>query len=148
MRFFSKISIFTPPGGSRKAPPNSLKFCTPHFLMGVPLFVTSHLNFEKKSKKRPTLVVNIVARKRLHASSGVARGSAARGGSKNCHPKMSNSSLSINQLQMRSSILHDKISKSNLYYTRWNTLKRKRDGGPISATLRLGIGQHSKMIYD
>ena len=25
-------------------------------------------------------------------------------------------------------------------------LKRKRDGGPISATLRPGIEQHSKMI--
>ena len=27
-------------------------------------------------------------------------------------------------------------------------MKRKRDGGPISATLRLGIEQHSKIIYD
>ena len=40
---------------------------------------------------------------------GVARGSAARGGSKNCRPQMSNNFLSVNQLQMRSSILHDKI---------------------------------------
>ena len=41
-----------------------------------------------------------------------------------------------------------KTLKSNLYYTCWNTLKRKRDGGPIFATLRLGIEQHSRMIHD
>ena len=36
----------------------------------------------------------------------------------------------------------------NLYYIRGNASKRKLDGGLISATLRLGIGLHSKMIYD
>ena len=40
------------------------------------------------------------------------------------------------------------IKIKSLLYTRGNTSKRKRDGGPISATLRLGIGQHNKMIYD
>ena len=38
--------------------------------------------------------------------------------------------------------------KSNLHYAHWNTLKRKRDGGPTSATLRLGVEQDSKIIYD
>ena len=42
-------------------------------------------------------------------------------------------------------IINIKI-KSLLYCG--NTSKRKRDGAPISATLRLGIGQHSNMVYD
>ena len=41
---------FLPPGGTSKAPPFLLKFCTRHFFMHVPLLITSHLDFEKKSK--------------------------------------------------------------------------------------------------
>ena len=39
----------------------------------------------------------------IERGSGVARGSAARGGSRNCLPQMSNSFLSNNQFQMRPS---------------------------------------------
>ena len=45
-----------PPGGTSKAPPILLKLCTRRFFMHVPLFITSHLDFEKKSQKRYTLL--------------------------------------------------------------------------------------------
>ena len=52
--FFAKIWIFTPPppppGGTSKAPPILLKFCTHHFFMHVPLFITSHLDLKKQVK--------------------------------------------------------------------------------------------------
>ena len=49
--FLPKFEFLPPPiGETSKAPPISLKFCTRHFLMHVPLFITSYLNFEKKSK--------------------------------------------------------------------------------------------------
>ena len=41
---------FLPSGRTSKAPPISLKFCTRQFFMHVPLFITSHLDFEKKVK--------------------------------------------------------------------------------------------------
>ena len=47
---------FLPPRRNLKSTPNSLKFCTRHFFMHVPLFITSHLNFETKSQKRYTLL--------------------------------------------------------------------------------------------
>ena len=56
--FLPKFEFLPPPGGTSKAPPISLKFCTRHFFMHVPLFVTSHLDFEKKSQKRYTLLYN------------------------------------------------------------------------------------------
>ena len=57
-----KIAPFLPkfeflsPGGTSKAPLTCKKFCTRHFFMHVPLFITSHLDFEKKSQKRYTLL--------------------------------------------------------------------------------------------
>ena len=39
-----------PPGGTSKTPPISLQFCTRHFYMHVPLFITSNPDFEKKVK--------------------------------------------------------------------------------------------------
>ena len=53
--FLPKLE-FLPPGGTSKAPPISLKFCTRHVFMNVPLFITSHLDFEKTSQKRYTLM--------------------------------------------------------------------------------------------
>ena len=42
----------------------------------------------------------------------------------------------------------NKMQIKSLLYSREYIPKRERDGGPIFATLRLGIGQHSKMIYN
>ena len=52
---------FLPPRRNLKSTPNSLKFCTRHFFMHVPLFITSHLNFETKSQKRYTLLPRVAA---------------------------------------------------------------------------------------
>ena len=54
--FLPKFEFLSPSGETSKAPPISLKFCTRHFFMHVPLFITSHLDFEKKSQKRYTLL--------------------------------------------------------------------------------------------
>ena len=51
-----KIAPFLPkfefllPRRNLKSTPISLKFCTRQFFMHVPLFITSHLDFEKKVK--------------------------------------------------------------------------------------------------
>ena len=47
--FLPKFDLL-PPDRTSKAPPISLKFCTRHFFVHVPLFITSHLDLEKKSK--------------------------------------------------------------------------------------------------
>ena len=51
---------FNPPSGISKAPPILLKFCTRRFSMHVPLFITIHLDFKKKSQKRYTLLCTAV----------------------------------------------------------------------------------------
>ena len=56
--FLPKFEFLPSSGGTSKAPPISLNFCTHHFFMHVPLFITSHLDFEKQSQKRYTLIAN------------------------------------------------------------------------------------------
>ena len=56
MALFTQKMDFYPPGGDRKAPPNSLKIFTRYFLTHVPLLIDSHLKYWKKSKKRPALL--------------------------------------------------------------------------------------------
>ena len=48
-------------GGTSKAPPILLKFCTRRFFM----LITSHLDFEKKSKKRYTLLLIVCCKSSL-----------------------------------------------------------------------------------
>ena len=48
--FLPKFEFLPTPGGTSKAPPILLKFCTRHFFMHVPLFITSHLQYILKKK--------------------------------------------------------------------------------------------------
>ena len=55
--FLPKFELL-PPGGTSKANPISLKFCTRHFFLHVPLFITSHPDFKKNSKTiHPTVQI-------------------------------------------------------------------------------------------
>ena len=49
--FLPKFEFLPPPGGTPKTPLILLKFCTRRFFIHVPLFITSHLDFEKKKSK-------------------------------------------------------------------------------------------------